>query len=57
MQTAKDKRNLVAAIMGAIITYTQMEQQTPSVVRDVQPQPKVSQWKTTEESSHKRQRG
>ena len=57
MQTAKDKRNLVAAIMGAIITYTQTEQQTPSVVRYVQPQPKVSQWKTAQESSNKRQRG
>jgi len=43
MQTAKDKRNLVAAIMGAIIAYIQTEQQTPSVARDVQPQPKVSQ--------------
>jgi len=57
MQSAKDKRNLVAAIMGAIITYIQTEQQTPSVVRDVQPQPKVSQWKTIEESSNKRQMG
>jgi len=56
MQNAKDKRNLVAAIMGAIVAYIQTEQQTPSV-GDVQPQPKVSQWKTVDESSNKRQRG
>jgi len=57
MQTAKDKRNLVAAIMGTITAYIQAEQQTPSVVRDVQPQPKVGQRKTVEGSSNKRQRG
>jgi len=57
MQSAKDRRNLLAAIMGAIITYIQTEQQTSSVVRDVQPQPKVSQWKTIKESSNKKQRG
>jgi len=31
-QKARDKRNLVAAIMAAITAYMQMEQQTPSVV-------------------------
>jgi len=49
--TAKDKRNLVAAIMVAIITYIQTEQQTPSFFHDVQPRLKV------EESSNKSQRG
>ena len=43
MQTAKDKRNLVAAIMGATIVYIQTEQQTPSFIRDVQHQLKLSQ--------------
>ena len=38
MQSAKDIRNLVAAIMGVNIAYIQTEQQTPSIVSDIQQQ-------------------
>jgi len=45
----EDKRKLIAAIMGAVNAYIQMEQQPPSVAPTVtprvEPQPKVSRWK------------
>ena len=41
----KDERKLIAAIMGAITTYIQMEQQPSVVTPKVKPQPKVSRWK------------
>ena len=45
----EDRRKLIAAIMSAVNTRIQMEQQPPSVahtvVTGVEPQPKVSWWK------------
>ncbi len=41
----EDKRKLIAAIMGAVNAYIQMEQQPPSEIPRVKPQPKVSRWK------------
>jgi hypothetical protein len=45
----EDKRKLIAAIMGAVNAYIQMEKQPPSVASTVtprvEPQPKVSRWK------------
>jgi hypothetical protein len=40
----EDKGKLIAAIMGAVNAYIQMEQ-PPSVAPKVKPQPKVSRWK------------
>ena len=39
----EDKRKLMAAIMGAIITYTQTEQQPSSATPEAKPQPEASQ--------------
>ncbi len=45
----EDKGKLIAAIMSAVSTYIQMEQQPPSVAPTAAPrvesQPKVSWWK------------
>jgi len=49
-QNVEDNRKLLAAIMSAISSYIQMEQQTPSVVPDIQPQPKVGQRKNFSKS-------
>jgi hypothetical protein len=40
----EDKRKLIAAIMGAVNYYIQMEQRPPSVAHQVKPQPKVRRW-------------
>jgi hypothetical protein len=47
-----DKRNLVVAIMGAIITCNQPERQTPSIIRYFQTQLECFQWNITIEISH-----
>ena len=41
----EDKKKLIAAMMGAVNAYIQMEQQPPSVAPMIKPQPKVSRWK------------
>jgi len=40
-----EKRTLMAAIMGAVIAYTQMEQQPTPVTPGVKPRTKANRWK------------
>jgi len=40
-----EDKKLIAAIMGAITIYIQMEQQPPSVTPGSKPQPKASEQK------------
>ena len=41
----EDKRKLMAAILGAITAYIQMEQQPAAVTARVKPKTKADRWK------------
>jgi len=44
-----EDKKLIAAIIGAITAYIQMEQQPPSVTPGSKPQPKIEGWKVSKQ--------